>query len=94
MKKYLVEVTPITGDKANEIASEIKMQEATAKFAFGRQVFIVRHEKNLTQEDLAQLCGVTQERISQLENGVAVSVDLKNKVRDALEMEETGGSTV
>ena len=52
----------------------------------GDIIFRLRHNKKLSQVDLAKRCGVTQQFINRIEKGkVRMSVETLEKLADALE---------
>lgn len=57
------------------------------KFLFGKRVRQLRRQKDLTQEELAELVGVSAEFISNLERGInAPSFDTLERIAEALDV--------
>ncbi|WP_433080064.1 helix-turn-helix domain-containing protein [Dactylosporangium sp. CA-052675] len=64
-----------TWDSAERVARRRAMREQMLASVSGAQLAEIRQQLGLTQVQLAEAAGLTQARISQIENGDAVSLE-------------------
>jgi predicted transcriptional regulator len=66
-----------------EVRKELKNNEA--EYRIIEEIIMARHEKNLTQKDLAELVGTRQSNISRLESGnYNPTLEFLNKIARAI----------
>lgn len=64
-----------TWDTEERVARRARMREEMLASVSGAQLAEIRKQLGLTQVELAESAGLTQARISQIENGNATSLD-------------------
>jgi DNA-binding XRE family transcriptional regulator len=62
-------------DTAERVAQRARMREEMLASVSGAQLAEIRKQLGITQTELAETAGLTQARISQIENGKATSLD-------------------
>ena len=70
-----------------ELLEEYKALEP--EYEIIKQIILARHEKNLTQEELAKRVGMTQSNLSRIESGRSSNLTLNSIKRIAKEVRKT-----
>ena len=61
---------------------------ANTRKDFGKQILALRKQKNISQDQLAELAGITRNNLSRIENGkYSPGLDILLRIADALKTE-------